>query len=101
MRRLTALIATLAVLFALTSAPLFHLHTQDDHGNATAFVHAHFWHPEKLGHSAVESEEQDSHEQVRSIDLLAVDSPAAFVATAELSDRIPEPLLEVRENLVF
>ena len=103
MRQLSAFVAAAAMLLALNSAPLFHLHTHDDHGNPGTFVHAHFWHSEiRLDHSDIAIEEQDSHEQAHSIDLFAVDSPApAFFAIAEFSDKTPAPSLETSGIATF
>jgi len=87
------------MLFALVSAPLFHVHDHDDHGNPGSFIHAHFIEFEDplpcRGHAV---ETQHSHDHVRWVDVFTLSAPvsAAFYAVAELAEPLTEPSLEVR-----
>jgi hypothetical protein len=87
MHRFSACVAVGAMLFALVSAPLFHVHDRDD-DHAESVVHAHFPESEHLAHSAYEIETNHSHGQGRSIDLFAVNTTqsATYHAVAEFSE---------------
>src|SRR5262245_54936690 len=89
MHRFSACVAVGAMLFALVTAPLFHVHDRDDdgHDHAETLVHAHF--PElETAHSGQEVETTHSQEHGRSIDLFAVNTPALahYQAVAEFSE---------------
>jgi hypothetical protein len=96
MLRFSACTGVFAMLFALVSAPLFHVHGADDHSHAGSIVHAHF--PE-LEHSSSPSEHaietQDSHEHARWIDVFTLAAPisAGFQAATEFSEplKVPPP----------
>ena len=100
MRRFSAWLAVGGMLFALVSAPLFHVHDRDDHGNA--FVHAHFLEPEDpLPDSGHAVDAQHSHHHAHSIDVFTSNAPAAlFYAVAEFSDKLPLPSLEATGSMV-
>jgi hypothetical protein len=89
MRQFSACLAVVAMLCALVSAPLFHLHEDDDHGHPGSLVHAHFPEPEQESpQSGVELEASHSHEHVRWLDsVFTVSSPlsAGVHSVAELS----------------
>ena len=69
-RRLAAFYSVGALLLALVYSPQFHLHEFGEHGEG-AILHAHFPELEKFHHDAEpDVEPNDSHEKVRSIDLL-------------------------------
>jgi hypothetical protein len=94
MTRLTACLAVGLMLFALASAPLFHLHERDDHDGITAVVHAHLpesEHSER--HSGSEIEHRHSHAQVRWLDVFTVGSPVlvSHAVVAELPERLALP----------
>jgi hypothetical protein len=94
MTRLTACLAVGLVLFALISAPLFHLHERDDHDGVAAVIHAHLPESEHRGrHSGSEIEHQHSHAQVRWLDVLTVGSPVlvSHTVVAELPERLVLP----------
>src|SRR5207247_2453385 len=83
-------------LFALVSAPLFHVHDRDDHGNAGSFIHAHFPDVENpTGHSERAVETEHSHQHVRWIDVFTLSTPVplSFAVVAEFSQplSIPSP----------
>ncbi|HYR84289.1 MAG TPA: hypothetical protein VE422_09455 [Terriglobia bacterium] len=84
-RRFSACLAVGAMLFALVSAPLFHVHDHDD-DHAESFIHAHFPEPENVGHAEHAIEAQHPQEHGRWIDLFAVNTPvsANYHAVAEL-----------------
>jgi len=86
MHRFSACIAVGAMLFALVSAPLFHIHERDDH-HAESFVHAHFPTQEDVSHSEREIEPPHSHGHGRSVDIFAVNTPASapYQVVAEVS----------------
>lgn len=86
MHRFSACLAVGAMLFALVSAPLFHVHDRDDHGNA--LVHTHFLESENpLSNSGHAVEGRDSHGHVRWVDVFTLNTPATtvFHAVAEFS----------------
>ena len=98
MYRFSACIAMGAMLFALVSGPLFHIHDRDDHGNAGPVLHAHFPGLEKpLRQSGNENEveTQHSHMHVRWIDVFTLSAPVAvhFQVVAEISESpsVPPP----------
>jgi hypothetical protein len=84
-RRFSACLAMAAMLFALVSAPLFHVHDHDD-DHAESFIHAHFPEPENVAHAEHAVEAQHPQEHGRWIDLFAVNTPvsANYHAVAEL-----------------
>ena len=88
MRRFSACLAVGAMLFALVSAPLFHVHDSDDDGHAESLVHAHFPDAENLAHSDYAWETNHAQEHGRSIDLFAVNVTAAatYHPVAEFSE---------------
>jgi hypothetical protein len=88
MHRFSACIAVGAMLFALVSAPLLHVHDHDD-DHAESLVHAHFPEAEHAAHSGYEVEAPHSQEHGRSIDLFAVNTApsATYHAVAEFSER--------------
>jgi len=94
MHRFSACAAVGAMLFALVSAPLFHVHEGDDHGHAGSILHAHF---PALEHAASPSEHaietQDSHNHVRWLDVFTLAAPidAGFQAVAEFSEPLMVP----------
>jgi hypothetical protein len=101
MHRFSACLAVGAMLLALISAPLFHIHEHDDHGNPEVSVHAHFpqlaspWH-----HDTKEVESQHSADRARSIDVLTMNAPAAvFHPVAEISETLPLPRLEEQDSI--
>jgi hypothetical protein len=88
MNRFSACVAVVAMLFALVSAPLFHVHEADDHGHAGSIVHAHFpglEHASSTSEKAIET--QDSHNHVRWLDVFTLAAPidAGVQAVAEFS----------------
>jgi hypothetical protein len=89
MRRFSAFTAVGAMLFALVSAPLFHVHEADENGHAGSILHAHF---PGLVHAASPSgyaiEDEDSHDHVRWLDVFTLAAPiaAGFHAVAEFSE---------------
>jgi len=96
MRRLSAWMAVGAMLFALVSAPLFHVHDRDDHGNAGSFIHAHFPDVENpTEHSERSVETEHSHQHVRWIDVFTLSTPVplGLQVVAEFSQplSIPSP----------
>ena len=96
MRRFNAAIAAVAMLTALLSAPLFHVHDADDHGHDAAFVHAHFPEFEHAGGAESEIETAHSHERARNIDIFTLSIPAAvpFHPIAEYSEPLSLPAPE-------
>jgi hypothetical protein len=86
MHRFSACVAVGAMLFALVSAPLFHVHDRDD-DHAESYVHAHFPESEHVAHSGYEIENPHSQEHGRSIDLFAVNTTSSptYQAVAEFS----------------
>ena len=79
------------MLFALISAPFFHVHEGDDHGHAGSVVHAHFLELEDLTpYSGHVLEAHHSHENVRWVDVFALSAPTSpgFHAVAEFSEPI-------------
>ena len=95
MDRFSACLGVGAMLFALVSAPLVHVHESDRDGHEGSFVHAHFPEAENESHSgqAVETE----HPHGRSIDVFAVNAPilVTYHAVAELAERFSWASAEV------
>src|SRR5262249_22997369 len=94
MRRFSACAAVGAMLFALVSAPLVHVHEADDHGHAGSILHAHFPNLEHASSSSEHAiETQDSHSHVRWLDVFTVAAPidAGFHAVAEFSEPLMVP----------
>jgi len=87
MYRFSACVAVGAMLFALVSAPLLHVHDHDD-DHAESLVHAHFPESDHDAHSGYEVERHHTPEHGRSIDLFAVNtSPSAiYHAVLEFSE---------------
>src|SRR5262245_42821147 len=95
MHRFSVWVAVAAMLFALVSAPFFHVHDQDDHGHAGSFVHAHL--PESELSSAYSGhavEAEHSHEHVRWVDVFTLTAPVStgFHAVAEFSEPLSLPV---------
>lgn len=94
MKGLSCCLAVAAMLLALVSAPLVHIHDRDDHGNP-GFVHAHF--PELEHHQSSAGPEIEpehpSHQQARSVDVFTLNTPVLTVlhAVAELSELLSAP----------
>jgi hypothetical protein len=81
-----------AVLFALLSAPLFHVHNRDHDGGG--FLHAHFLEREASSPISSHLETEHSPEHLRWIDVFTLNTPpitAVFYATAETADLLPSP----------
>jgi hypothetical protein len=101
MYRINACLAVLSMLFALVSAPLFHIHPGDHHGQAV--VHAHFLESE-IGSSTSEHtiETPDTHAQVRSLDVFTLNTPATVVfhAIAEFSEPLAFPAEQSSRRIV-
>jgi hypothetical protein len=98
MRRINAAITGAAMLIALLTAPLFHVHDADDHGHDAAFVHAHFPEFEHASSSAAsEIENEHSHEHARAIDVFTLSVPTSvpFQAIAEYSEPLVLPALQI------
>ena len=94
MKRLNACLAVGAMLFALVSAPLLHVHDRDDH-HAGSLVHAHLPEFEHESQAGLAIEAEHSTEHGRSIDLFAVNTPAAvgYHAVAEFSEPVVVALI--------
>jgi hypothetical protein len=104
MHRFSACVAVGAMLFALVSAPLFHVHDADDHGHAGSILHAHL---PGLEHTSFPSEKsietQDSHGHVRWLDVFTLAAPidAGFQAVAEFSAPLMVPRPPVSRAVVM
>src|SRR2546422_3065485 len=91
MHRFSACVAVAAMLFALVSAPLFHIHDGDEHGHPGSLVHAHFPEPE---HSGLAVETGHSHKHVRWLDdVFTTNVPVigVFHAVVDVSERFVMP----------
>jgi hypothetical protein len=101
MHRLSACVAVGAMLFALVTAPLFHVHDgDDDHGHAESLVHAHLPESEPADYSGQAVDHPEEHG--RSIDLFAVNTaaPATYQVVAEFSEPLTvDPPLVTRAVL--
>jgi len=94
MRRVNVYVAILAMLSAFVSAPLFHVHNGDDHGNPGSFVHAHFLEAEEESHdSGIGIEAPHSHEQGHWADVFTLNTPFTvnFYGVAELAEPLALP----------
>ena len=94
MRRFNACLVVAAMLIAFASAPLFHVHDHDDHGNPEPFVHAHFLDAEERSDdSTVAIETQHSHKQAQWLDVFTLSTPVAvnFYQIAELAEPLSLP----------
>jgi hypothetical protein len=94
MRRFSSLVAVAAMLQALATAQLFHVHDHDDHGHAGSFVHAHFPESESQSvNSGHEIEPGHSHAHVRWVDLFTLSTPvnSEFQLVAEFSEPLSMP----------
>src|SRR5262245_21191244 len=103
MQRFSTCAAGVSMLFALISAPLFHVHDHDDHGNPASFIHAQFIELEdQLSHTGQEIEAPHSHDHVRWLDVFTIATPvsAAFYAVAELVEPLSAPSPELRRAIV-
>jgi hypothetical protein len=92
------------MLFALFTAPLFHVHEDDDHDHSGTLVHAHLPEPEEeLPHSEPAVEYPHSHENVRWLDdVLSVSGPVITVVytVADVAERFTvSPSAVTREFL--
>ena len=99
MHRFSAWVSVTAMLVALATGPLFHVHDRDDHGAAGSIIHAHFLELEDTSAPArPEVENQHSHRHATWIDVFVLSAPAtmAFHAIAEFSERVavPSPALD-------
>jgi hypothetical protein len=103
MRWVSACLAVVAMLCALVSAPLFHLHEDDDHGHPGPFVHAHFPEPEQESpQQGFAVERSHSREHVRWLnDVFTVNPPVngGFRAVPEIVEFFWVPILA--ETRVF
>jgi hypothetical protein len=107
MRRFSAFLGVIAMLCALLTAPLFHVHDQDDHGHATSFVHAHFVehsegeHHHSQTHDAPDYESSDSRHG-RAIDVFTLSLPLpGFDLIVDRETRLPLPVQFVRAGVVM
>jgi len=103
MARLVACLSVALMLFALISAPLFHLHERDDHDGVPAVIHAHLPESEHVGaHSGPEIEDQHSHAQVRWLDVLTVGTPVlvSHAGVPELPERLSLPSPRVTRAVI-
>jgi hypothetical protein len=103
MRRFSAFGAVGAMLFALVSAPLFHVHEADDHAYAGSVLHSHL---PGLEHALSSSEHaietQDSHDHVRWVDVFTLAAPidSAFHPVAEFSEPLLVPPQPVSRSVI-
>jgi hypothetical protein len=94
MHRFSACMSVGAMLFALVSAPLVHVHEADVDGHAGSILHAHL---PGLEHASSPSEKgietPDSHGHVRWLDVFTLAAPidAGFHAVAEFSEPLMVP----------
>jgi len=115
-QQFSACLGVVALFVALVTAPLFHSHDHNDHGdqeNQGGLVHAHFLDAEAGSHHAEshhrdygdhgdEIAAADSHHEARWINFFTLHVPAAaFVLAVEFSERIALPTLEESESTVL
>src|SRR5688572_4606785 len=102
MRRLTSWIAVLTIVYALVSAPLFHVHDLDDHGNPQHLVHAHFAelaHADELQGPEVKGDE--THHEARWTDVFTFAAPVLVsYIVIDVSETIPVSALAERASIV-
>src|SRR5687768_8741174 len=80
MYRFSGWLAVVAMLLALVSGPLFHIHDADDHEQV--FAHAHFLESEDhslVSQHAPEIEADHSHDHVRWLDIFRVSGPPTVI----------------------
>jgi hypothetical protein len=84
MQRLTAFVGAIAMVLALLTGPLYHLHDRDHHGNTVVLVHAHLPEVESSHHHPGISSIEDgpSHSSARQVDFFTFSSPPAGVDLA-------------------
>lgn len=106
MRRFNAFLGVLAMLCALLTAPLFHIHDREDHGHATSFVHAHFGEHTEVehhhqAHDAPDFESSDPH-RGRAIDVYTLSLPLpGFDLIVERETRLSVPVQFARAGVVM
>ena len=104
MHRCTAWLGVAAMLFALFTAPLFHLHEQDDHGHDAALVHAHLLELEEAHHhhDIDELDATGSHGHVRWVEYFTFSvAPASFDLPVDSTPTFVVPVLEERWSVVM
>ena len=103
MRRFSAGLGVGAMLVALLTAPLFHFHDRDEHGNPVSLVHAHLWESEESdAHAGVEIETRHSHHHARWIDFFTFNAPSSsFDLAIDFTETLSIPLLEGREDIAI
>ena len=103
MRRFSGLLSAAAMLFALFTAPYFHLHDHNDDGSPASLVHAHPWEPHRSdAHSDTEIEAPHSNDQARAVDFFTVSAPSAgFELAVVFSQAWSLPPLEEREQITL
>jgi ABC-type Zn2+ transport system substrate-binding protein/surface adhesin len=103
MQRFSACLGVGAMLVALLTAPLYHFHDRDDHGNPASLVHAHFLESEEAGsHSGNEIETPHSHRHARWIEFFTFQAPPIVSDVAiDLSEKLTSPVLEKREKILI
>ena len=80
MRQCTACLSVMAMLVALLTAPLFHMHERDEHGHQVSFVHAHLGGLEMLdSHASDEVEGNHSHAHARWVDVFTFDTFSLYI----------------------
>jgi hypothetical protein len=104
MRQLSACLSVAAMLFALVSAPLFHVHEEDDHGHPGSLIHAHLPEPEQqFPHAGPSIESTHSHDHVQWLDgVFTMSSPiiGGGYAVAEISEPFSVPVLVVTRGFL-
>jgi hypothetical protein len=91
------------MLVALVTAPMFHSHERDDHGNPVSLVHAHFLDShEGESHSDDEIDASKSHHQARWIDFFTFQIPSdGFALAIEFPEGIALPLLKQSQDVIL
>ena len=101
MQKCSACVGVCAMLIALVSAPLVHMHDRDDVGHAA--IHAHFFESEIPSHTTGYAVETDhSHGHGKWVDFFALSAPVIklFYATAEFSQILFMPAPNVTRAAV-
>jgi hypothetical protein len=103
MRRLTGCVGAMAMFLALLTAPLYHLHDRDDHGEPVSVVHAHLPEGESPDHHSESSvEDRHSDRNARYVDVFTLSTPPAAIDLAvELTTTSFVLLLEVDAPLTI